>query len=60
ERGTIIGSPRVTGGGSGDTWRIASEGVQRALRATHFRMPDDYEQQELTFSFQTATYCRNR
>lgn len=60
ERGTIIGSPRVTGGGSGDTWRIASEGVQRALRATHFRMPDDYEQQELTFSFQTANYCRNR
>lgn len=60
ERGTIIGSPRVTGGGSGNTWRIASEGVQRALRATQFRMPDDYEQQELTFSFQTASYCRNR
>lgn len=60
ERGTIVGSPRITGGGSGNTWRIASEGVQRALRATHFRMPDDYEQQELTFSFQTANYCRNR
>lgn len=60
ERGTIVGSPRVTGGGSGDTWRIASEGVQRALRATQFRMPADYEQQELTFSFQTANYCRNR
>ena len=60
ERGTIVGSPRITGGGSGNTWRIASEGVQRALRATNFNMPADYEQQELTFSFQTANYCRNR
>mgnify|MGYP002336138728 CR=1 FL=1 len=61
ERGGIVGSPRLAQSRSDPVWRAAADSVLRAIRAAApFDMPSGYEQQELPFSFRTATMCRNR
>lgn len=61
ESGRIVGSPRLTQSRADPVWRAASDGVVRAIRAAApFDMPADYEQQEIPFSFRTATQCGNR
>lgn len=58
ERGRIVGSPRLTQSRSDPAWRAASDGVVRAIRAAApFDMPSGYEEQEIPFSFRTATMC---
>lgn len=58
ESGRIVGSPRLTQSRSDPAWRAASDGVVRAIRAAApFDMPSGYEQQEIPFSFRTATMC---
>jgi outer membrane biosynthesis protein TonB len=53
ENGRIVGPVRAT-----HPNRAIADGVERAIRATApFRMPDGYEQQQLPFSFQTASLC---
>ena len=42
-------------------WRAAADSVLRAMHAAApFNMPAGYEQQELAFSFRTASMCGNR
>jgi hypothetical protein len=60
-RGRIVGSPRLTQPRSEPGWRAAADSVLRAiLAAAPFDMPAGYEQQELPFSFRTASMCGNR
>lgn len=60
-RGRIVGSPRLTQPRSEAGWRAASDSVLRAIHAAApFDMPAGYEQQELPFSFRTATMCGSR
>jgi hypothetical protein len=60
-RGRIVGSPRLTQPRSEPGWRAAADSVLRAmLAAAPFEMPAGYEQQELPFSFRTASMCGNR
>jgi len=60
-RGRIVGSPRLTQPRSEPGWRAAADSVLRAiLAAAPFDMPADYEQQELPFSFRTASMCGRR
>jgi outer membrane biosynthesis protein TonB len=61
QRGTIVGSPRLTQSRGDPVWRAAADGVLRAMRAAApFDMPSDYQQQEIAFSFRTATMCGGR
>lgn len=60
-RGRIVGSPRLTQPRSEPGWRAAADSVLRAIHAAApFDMPADYEQQELPFSFRTASMCGRR
>ncbi len=60
-RGRIVGSPRLTQPRSEPGWRAAADSVLRAIHAAApFDMPAGYEQQELPFSFRTATMCGSR
>jgi hypothetical protein len=60
-RGRIVGSPRLTQPRSEPGWRAAADSVLRAMHAAApFNMPAGYEQQELAFSFRTASMCGNR
>lgn len=60
-RGRIVGSPRLTQPRSEPGWRAAADSVLRAIHAAApFDMPEGYEQQELPFSFRTASMCGNR
>ena len=53
EQGRLVGPARAT-----HPNRAVSDGIERAIRATApFRMPADYSQQELTFSFRTEGRC---
>lgn len=61
ENGGIVGTPRLTQRRGDPVWRAASDGVLRAIRAAApFDMPADYQEQEIPFSFRTATMCGNR
>ncbi|MFN7621332.1 MAG: hypothetical protein ACK5RN_14585 [bacterium] len=61
QRGAIVGSPRLTQSRGDPVWRAAADGVLRAMRAAApFEMPADYQQQEIAFSFRTATMCGSR
>ena len=61
QRGAIVGSPRLTQSRGDPVWRAAADGVLRAMRAAApFDMPSDYQQQEIAFSFRTATMCGSR
>lgn len=60
-RGRIVGSPRLTQTRSEPGWRAAADSVLRAMHAAApFDMPEGYEQQELPFSFRTASMCGAR
>ncbi|MGZ9098515.1 MAG: hypothetical protein ACXW3O_02310 [Brevundimonas sp.] len=60
-RGRLVGSPRLTQPRSEPGWRAAADSVLRAIHAAApFDMPEGYEQQELPFSFRTASMCGNR
>lgn len=60
-RGRIVGNPRLTQPRSEPGWRAAADSVLRAIHAAApFDMPAGYEQQELPFSFRTASMCGNR
>lgn len=60
-RGRIVGSPRLTQPRTEPGWRAAADSVLRAMHAAApFDMPEGYEQQELPFSFRTASMCGNR
>ena len=53
EQGRLVGSARAS-----HPNRAVADGIERAIRATApFRMPADYSQQELTFSFRTEGRC---
>ena len=53
EQGRLVGSARAF-----HPNRAVADGIERAIRATApFRMPADYSQQELTFSFRTEGRC---
>lgn len=53
EQGRLVGPARAT-----HPNRAVADGIERAIRATApFRMPADYSQQELTFSFRTEGLC---
>lgn len=61
ENGRVIGTPTIVQRRSDATWRVASDGIMRAIAiAAPFDMPAGYEEQEVTFTFQTATFCGNR
>lgn len=56
ERGRLVGPARAT-----HPNRAIADGVERAIGSTApFQMPPGYEQQEITFTFRTATFCANR
>ncbi|KQS55328.1 hypothetical protein ASG17_04350 [Brevundimonas sp. Leaf363] len=59
--GRIVGSPQLTQTRSDPTWRASADSMMRALRATApFDMPAGYDEQEVAFSFRTATMCTGR
>jgi outer membrane biosynthesis protein TonB len=61
EQGRVVGTPRLDRPRSDATWRVAADGVLRAIQAAApFDMPEDYEAQEVRFVFTTATQCAGR
>lgn len=60
-QGRVVGAPRLDRPRSDATWRAAADGVLRAIQAAApFDMPAGYEQQEVRFTFRTATQCAGR
>lgn len=61
DQGRVVGTPQLLQPRNDPTWRAASDSMMRAIRAAApFDMPADYEEQDISFSFRTATMCRNR
>lgn len=61
DQGRVVGTPQLVQPRNDPTWRAASDSMMRAIRAAApFDMPADYEEQDIPFSFRTATMCRNR
>lgn len=61
EQGRVVGAPQLLQPRNDPTWRAASDSMMRAIRAAApFDMPADYDEQDIAFSFRTATMCRNR
>ena len=59
--GRITAGPTVVNSRSGNTWRVASDSVLRAIRAAApFDTPPNYSTREVPFRFETAEFCRNR
>lgn len=58
EDGRIIGSPQVLGPRGDAVSRSVSDSVVRGMRAVpRFNMPAGYEEQDITFAFNTSAWC---
>jgi outer membrane biosynthesis protein TonB len=58
ETGRIVGAPRLISPSSDPAYRAVSEAVLRGVRAAApFDMPAGYEEQDITFGFNSATLC---
>jgi outer membrane biosynthesis protein TonB len=58
ETGRIVGAPRLISPRSDPAYRAVSEAVLRGVRAAApFDMPAGYEEQDITFGFNSATLC---
>ena len=56
--GAIVGTPRLIGPRSDPAYRAISEAVLRGIRAAApFDMPAGYEEQDITFGFNSASQC---
>ena len=56
--GRIIGSPQLLRPSSDPAYRAVSDSVLRGVRAAApFDMPAGYEEQDINFIFNTATWC---
>lgn len=61
EQGRVVGAPRLQSPRSDSTWRVAADGMLRAIQAAApFDMPDGYEAQDIPFVFRTANQCAGR
>jgi len=58
ETGRIVGSPRLISPRTDPAYRAVSEAVLRGVRAAApFDMPAGYQEQDITFGFNSATLC---
>ena len=58
DTGRIVGAPRLISPRSDPAYRAVSEAVLRGVRAAApFDMPAGYEEQDITFGFNSATLC---
>ncbi|WP_125256265.1 hypothetical protein [Brevundimonas fluminis] len=56
--GAIVGTPRLIGPRSDPAYRAISEAVLRGIRAAApFDMPAGYEEQDITFGFNSTSQC---
>lgn len=59
--GRVVGTPRIQRPRSDAAFRAVSDSMLRAIRAAApFDMPSGYQEQDIPFSFRTATQCGNR
>lgn len=59
ESGRIVGTPRLVSPRSDPAYRAISEAVLRGIRAAApFDLPVGYQEQDITFGFNSATQCR--